>query len=84
MTGSATYKEIQEWVKQHYGFVPKTCWIAHVKKLSGLTMRKAPNRKGEERVYPCPTEKIEPIRTALRHFGMVKIDVFKRDRISGQ
>jgi len=35
---------IQDWVKQQYGFVPKTCWIAHVKHMSGLPMRKAHNR----------------------------------------
>ena len=27
----ATYKQIQDWVKKQYGFVPKTCWIADVK-----------------------------------------------------
>lgn len=67
----ATYKQIQSWVEERYGFVPKTCWIAHVKHLSGLPMRKAPNRQGVERVAPCPDSKIEPIREALRHFGMI-------------
>jgi hypothetical protein len=67
----ATYKQIQEWVKQQYEFVPKTCWIAHVKHMSGLPMRKAPNRQGVERVEPCPPEKMESIRSALRHFGMI-------------
>ena len=68
----ATYKQIQAWVKQQYGFLPKTCWIAHVKHMSGLPMRAAPNRQGEERVEPCPPEKVEPIRAALRHFGMIR------------
>lgn len=68
----ATYKQIQDWVKQQYGFAPKTCWIAHVKQLSGLPMRQAPNRKGEERIFPCPPEKMAPIRAALRHFGMIR------------
>ena len=67
----ATYKQIQTWVKQTYGFVPETCWIADVKFQSGLPMRKAPNRKGMERVKPCPPEKVEIIRSALRHFGMI-------------
>ncbi len=67
----ATYKQIQDWVKQQYGFVPRTCWIAHVKSMSGLPMRKAPNRQGTERKSPCPAEKVEPIRAALRHFGMM-------------
>lgn len=67
----ATYKQIQDWVKERYGFVPKTCWIAHVKHLSGLPMQKSPNRLGNDRVYPCPLDKIGPIRAALRHFGMI-------------
>jgi len=68
----ATYKQIQEWVKQRYGFVPKTCWIAHVKHMFGLPMRKAPNRQGAARVEPCPPGKVEPIRSALRYFGMIR------------
>jgi len=67
-----TYKQIQDWVKQKYGFVPKTCWIAHVKHISGISIRQAYNRQGEERVYPCPSEKIEPIRSAMKHFGMIE------------
>ncbi len=68
----AAYKQIQAWVKQQYGFTPETCWIAHVKQMSGLLLRKAPNRKGTERIKPCPPEKVEPIRAALRHFGMIR------------
>jgi len=67
----ATYKQIQAWVKQQYGFVPKTCWIADVKAQCGLSVRQAPNRQGAERVAPCPPERVEPIRAALRHFGMI-------------
>lgn len=70
----ATYKQIQTWVKQQYGFVPKTCWIADVKDQAGLPMRPAANRQSAERVYPCPPEKVEPIRAALEHFGMVGAD----------
>jgi hypothetical protein len=68
----ATYKQIQDWIKQQYGFVPKTCWIAHVKHMSGLPMRKAPNRQGAEQVEPCSPEKVESIRAALRHFGTIR------------
>ena len=67
----ATYKEIQAWVKQNYGFVPETCWIADVKSQSGLPMQKAPNRKDAERVKPCPPEKVVSIPVALRHFGVI-------------
>ena len=68
----ATYTQIQQYVQQHYGFLPKTCWIAEVKENSGLPMRKAPNRQGAERLNPCPEEKAEPIRSAMRHFGMIE------------
>ena len=67
----ATYKQIQDWVKQRYGFVPKTCWVAHIKELSGVEVCKAPNRMGEERKLPCPQDKVEPIRAALKHFEMI-------------
>jgi hypothetical protein len=30
------------------------------------------NRQGAERVEPCPPEKVELIRSALRYFGMIK------------
>ncbi len=63
----ATYKQIQEYVRPRYRFVPKTCWIAHVKELCGLPVRKAPNRmNGQERKHPCPEGKRLPIWDALR------------------
>jgi hypothetical protein len=69
----ATYKEIQIWVRQQYGFVPQNCWIAHVKEISGLRLRRAPNRQGTERVRLCPQEKVELIQAALRYSGMLPI-----------
>jgi hypothetical protein len=58
-------------VKKEPKPVEKTCWIAHVKHMSGLPMRLANHRQGAERVVPCPPQKVEPIRSALRHFGMM-------------
>lgn len=68
--GIATYKEIQTWVKAKYSFVPQTCWIAHAKEIFGLPVSAAPNRIGENRIKPCPSEKIDFIRSAFLHFGM--------------
>ena len=68
----ATHKEIQAYVKEHYGFVPKTCWIAHVKEMSELKVRRARNRVGEARKYPCRPSRIEPIRAALLHYRIIK------------
>ena len=44
MTNTATYKEIQEYAKVNYGFVPKTCWITHMKEVCGIAVKNAPNR----------------------------------------
>ena len=67
----ATYRDIQAYVKQKYGFVPQTCWIAHVKQLSSLVVPRSPNRQGVKRVKPCPPNKKEPVREALKHFGII-------------
>ena len=67
----ATYEQIQDYVRERHGFVPKTCWIAHVKELSGLRVGRAPNRRGAAREVPCPPSKQAAIREAFRHFGMI-------------
>ncbi len=61
-----TYKEVQARVKAVHGFVPKTCWIAHVKAMHGLTGRTAPNRiSANRRIHPCPPDKQMAIEAAL-------------------
>lgn len=35
----ATYKEIQDYVKATYGFVPKSCWIAHMKEICEIPVK---------------------------------------------
>jgi hypothetical protein len=67
----ATYREVSDFVRRNFGFVPKSCWIAHVKELSGLPVKRAWNRSSQGRKMPCPLEKVEPIRAAFRHFGML-------------
>jgi hypothetical protein len=71
MSTSATYKEIQKWVMQEFGFTPKTCWIAHCKEIYGLPLGRAPNRQGKERAFPCPPENRPAIKKAFQHFGML-------------
>ena len=68
----ATYKQIQEYIKEKHGFIPQTCWIAHVKELCNLNLRTAPNRQTtSNRVKPCPENKIGIIKDAFKHFGMI-------------
>ncbi len=67
----ATYNEIQNWVKEHYGWIPKTCWIAHCKELNGLPVKPASNRESKERLVLSPENKQAAIEAAFRHFGMM-------------
>jgi hypothetical protein len=71
MRPEATYREIQKWVEEKFGFTPETCWIAHCKELYGLPLGEAPNRQGNERVKPCPPERRTAIKKAFEHFGML-------------
>jgi hypothetical protein len=67
----ATYKEIQDYIKDKHQINVKTCWIAHVKEIMGIQMRKAPNRiSGTERVSPCPQKHVQIIIDALNHFSI--------------
>lgn len=62
------YVDISEYVRRHFGFVPKGCWIAHVKELNGFDVPWAPNRAGKRRQVPCPPDKRPAIERAFRHF----------------
>lgn len=68
----ATYKKIQSYIKREYGCSVKSCWIAHMKSICGLPVRKAYNRQDpNKRVYPCPESKKIIILNAFKYFKMV-------------
>jgi hypothetical protein len=66
----ATYKQIQTYVRTEYGFVPKSCWIAHCKEICGLPLRKS-RRGDKQRVYPCPIDKREKIMETFKYFKII-------------
>lgn len=68
-----TYKRIQEYVQEKYGFKVHTAYIAEAKRMVGLDMHKAPNavEQRKHEYHPCPPEKVEAIKDALRHFGLI-------------
>jgi hypothetical protein len=69
----ATYKDIDSYVRKHYGLSVKTCWIAHVKEMNGLKLRRAWNRRSaSKREVPCPARFRPMIEEAMRSFGMLK------------
>ncbi|MGF7184101.1 hypothetical protein GGQ84_000181 [Desulfitispora alkaliphila] len=68
----STYKQLQQWVKENYGFLPKSCWIADVKEKHGIIIRKAPNRHDEsKRGNPCPENKVKPIEEAFKYYRLI-------------
>lgn len=68
----ATYKQIQEFVKNTHGYSPKTCWIAHMKELLGLKPRIASNRYFvTSRTNTCPVKKQIDLEEAFRHLNMI-------------
>lgn len=72
----ATYKRIQNYVLEKFGFKVSTLYIAQVKRKWGLDVREHYNMsKNEKQKIPkCPIEKEEAILDALKHFKMIKDD----------
>ena len=69
----ATYKKIQNWVQEKYGFHVTNLNIAQVKQKHGIIERENYNKpKSENSRQPgCPEEKVKAIEDALRHFQMI-------------
>lgn len=71
-----TYKEIQKFVLEKYGFKVSNLYIAQVKRKNGLIERKNYNvskKEKKDRVIPhCPPEKEKAIEEALKWFGIKK------------
>ncbi len=70
-----TYKKIQKYVEEKFGFKVHTAYIAEVKRSLGLDMYDAPNAVEElknPRKHPTP-EKVAAIKDALRHFNVIPV-----------
>ena len=68
-----TYKDIQAYIEEKYGFKVHTAYIAEVKRDLGLPMYDAPNAVEElKRPRSHPTaEMVEAIKDALNHFEII-------------
>ena len=68
-----TYKDIQNYVEENYGFKVHTAYIAEVKRNLGLPMYDAPNAVEElKRPRSHPTEKmVLAIKETLAHFETI-------------
>ena len=69
----ATYKQIQKYVLEKFGFKVSTLYIAQVKKKHGLEVREHYNisKNENQKVPQCSIEKEEAILDALKHFKML-------------
>ena len=68
-----TYKKMQDYIEQTYGFKVHTAYIAEVKRDLGLPMYDAPNAVEElkrPRAHPTP-KMAEAIKETLKHFEII-------------
>lgn len=68
-----TYKLIQEYIEEKYGFKVHTAYIAEVKRSLGLPTYPAPNAVEQRKhyYYSAPDYKAEAIKDALKHFNLI-------------
>ena len=71
-SGTATYKEIREYIEKENGFKVSTLYIAQIKDKVGFEKRDAQGlRPAKGKVPVCPPEKEEAIMDAFRHFNLL-------------
>ena len=61
--------DIQQWVEEHYGFVPHPYWISHCRELFLRSLEPVP--EGHKPWHQCPEERRDGIRQAFLHFGLI-------------
>ena len=68
-----TYKQIQNYVFETFGFKVSTLYIAQVKKKHGLEVKEHYNisKNENQKVPQYPIEKEEAILDAFKHFKML-------------
>lgn len=70
--GSASYREIKEWIKEQHDVSVSNLYIAQVKDKLGFEKRENYNTGAEgHRVPNCPAEKEKLILEAFKHFRMI-------------
>lgn len=71
-TGTATYKEIKEYINDKYGFTVSSLNIAQVKDKCGLNKRNNYNKGVDGHKVPaCPEKKEKALLEAFKHFGLI-------------
>ena len=72
IAGSATYREIIEWIQNKYGVKVRSSEIAQVKDMCGMEKRENYNLGAEgHRVHKVTAERAKLIKEAFKHFRMI-------------
>lgn len=67
-----TYKEIRDYVFEHYGFSVNACWIADTKRSCGLEVHEPYHKAySPKKTRPCPPDKEKAIKEAFVHFKLI-------------
>ena len=61
--------DIEQWVEEHYGFVPHPYWISHCRELFLRSLE--PTLQERRSWHECPQDKREGIKEAFLHFGLL-------------
>lgn len=70
--GSASYREIKEWIREQHDVSVSNLYIAQVKDKLGFEKRENYNKGADgHRVPNCPAEKEKLILEAFKHFRMI-------------
>lgn len=70
--GSATYREIKEWIKAEYGMLVSSLYVAQIKDKCGFEKRQNYYiGENKSHVPNCPPEKEKAILEAFKHFRMI-------------
>lgn len=75
INNKVTYKMVQQYVEDKYGFKVHTAYIAEVKRNHGIEMYSAPNGVEilkNKKKHPTQ-KKVEAIENALIHFDVINV-----------
>ena len=67
----ATYAEIKAWIEENYGLKVSSLYIGQVKDMCGLSKERESRNSRKYKNPQCPAEKVEAIKAAFEHFGMI-------------
>ncbi len=66
-----TYKQLQDKYRRQHGRSVKSCWIAHIKRDHGKTLRRAHNRGRGQAKYLCPPSIYPKLKSIMKQYRVI-------------